>query len=48
MDAMRSFFRWVGDKVTRFRELTNGDDLNDAQMHRGDYHEFKSNPTGPG
>ena len=47
MDTMRTALRWLRDKVTRFREMTNGDDLHEAQMHRGDYHEFKSNPTGP-
>ncbi len=47
MDTLTRIARWIGDRVTRFRELSNGDDLHEAQMHRGDYHEFKSNPTGP-
>ena len=47
MDRFRSALRWVRDRVRHFRELTDGDDLHEAQMHRGDYHEFKANPTGP-
>ena len=47
MSAIRSILRWIGDRVRNFRELTNGDDLNDAQMHRGDYHEHRMLPPGP-
>lgn len=47
MDAVKSVLHWVAAKVRRFREFTSGDDLHEAQMNRGDGHEFKSNPGGP-
>ena len=48
MGAMRTAWRWLVAKARRVREWSSGDDLHEAQMNRSDYHEFKSNPGGPG
>ena len=47
MNVITAPFRWLGAKMRAIRELTSGEDLQDAQEHRGDYHEFRSNPGGP-
>ena len=47
MDSIRSAMRWLRRTFQNFRELSNGDDLNDAQTHRGDYHEHRMLPPGP-
>lgn len=47
MDSIRSAFRWVRAKFRRFQDLSNGDDLYDAQHQRGDDHEFRMLPPGP-
>ena len=44
MDAVRKLLRWMGAKLRQFNDLAGGEDLHDAQMNRGDYHEFKSIP----
>lgn len=47
MDSIRSVMRWVREKVRRFQDLSNGDDLYDAQHERSDYHEHRVLPPGP-
>ena len=47
MGKIKSVLHWIGAKIRRFREFASGDDLHEAQMNRGDDHEFKSNPGGP-
>ena len=47
MGKVKSVLHWLGAKIRRFREFASGDDLHEAQMNRGDDHEFKSNPGGP-
>ena len=44
MGTMKSVLHWLGSKIRHFRELASGDDLHEAQMNRGDDHEFKVNP----
>ena len=47
MSMVKSALRWIGARIRRFREWSSGDDLHEAQMNRGDDHEFRSNPGGP-
>jgi len=42
MGMVTSVLHWMGVKIRHFRDLTSGDDLHEAQTHRGDYHEPKS------
>ena len=44
MNLMKATWQWVSSHVRKVRELVSGDDLQDAQDHRGDYHEHKANP----
>ena len=44
MGMITSVLHWMGAKIRHFRELSSGDDLHEAQMNRGDDHEFKVNP----
>ena len=44
MGIIKSVVQWMGAKIRRFREFASGDDLHEAQMHRGDDHEFRVNP----
>jgi hypothetical protein len=48
MDLLRRGARWCSAKVVQLKGLISGDDLSEAQQHRSDDHEFKSNPLGPG
>jgi len=48
MGAMRRAWGWTTKKLRNMRELFSGEDLEDAQEHRGDYHEFKANPGSGG
>ena len=48
MGMMRNAWRWMGKKVQGFRNLMSDENLQDAQEHRGDYHEFKANPGSGG
>jgi hypothetical protein len=52
MGVMKDAWRWISSRVHSLRDLVSGDDLQDAQDHRGDDHEFKANPGsgigGPG
>ena len=47
MGKVKSVLHWLGAKIRRFREFASGDDLHEAQMNRGDDHEFKMHPGGP-
>ena len=47
MGAVKSVLHWVAATIRRFREFASGDDLHEAQMHRGDGHEIRPNPGGP-
>ena len=47
MAMVKSVLHWMGAKFRHFRDLFSGDDLHEAQMNRGDDHEFKVNPGGP-
>ncbi len=47
MNVLTSTVRRLFAVLRRIREWSSGDDLHDAQMNRGDDHEFKSNPGGP-
>jgi hypothetical protein len=48
MDIVKAAFRKVGGWIRKIRDWSSGDDLNDAQQHRGDDHERRANPSGPG
>lgn len=43
MGAVKKAWGWVAHKTRAWREMVSGDDLQDAQEHRGDSHEFKPN-----
>jgi hypothetical protein len=45
---MSRAWHWVGTKIRKWRNLLNEEDLQDAQEHRGDYHEYKANPGAGG
>jgi hypothetical protein len=44
MNVVKATWHWVLSHVRKMRELVSGDDLQDAQDHRGDYRERKANP----
>ena len=44
MGIVKSVLHWMGAKIRHFRELVSGNDLREAQLNRGDDHEFKVNP----
>jgi hypothetical protein len=44
MNVVKTAWRWIASRVHGFHDLVSGDDLQDAQDHRGDYHEYKANP----
>ena len=43
MGAVRKAWGWVARKARAWHDMISGDDLQDAQDHRGDDHEFKPN-----
>ena len=45
---IKSVLHWMGAKIRKFREFASGDDLYDAQTHRSDDYEPRSNSPGPG
>ena len=47
MDAVKALLRGTGRFIRKIRDWASGDDLHEAQMSRGDDHEFRSNPGGP-
>ena len=46
--SIKDMAHWLGAKVRSWKDLVSGDDLQDAQDHRGDYHEYKANPGSGG
>jgi len=48
MDKVKGMFGRLAAAVRRVWEWSSGDDLHEAQMQRGDYHEFKASSGGPG
>ena len=44
MGGAKTAWQWISSRVHHIRDLVSGDDLQDAQDHRGDYHEFRANP----
>ena len=42
MNVVKAFFSRIWAGVTRVREMIRGDDLIDAQQHRGDEHDPKA------
>ena len=48
METLRTALRAVGRWLRSARNWVSGDDLREAQSHRSDGHEFRSNPGGPG
>jgi hypothetical protein len=48
MDIVKAALRKFGGLIHRARDWASGDDLRDAQAHRGDDHERRANPGGPG
>ena len=48
MGVVTSVLHWMRAKIRSLGAFASGEDLTDAQTHRGDYHERRSNPAGPG
>ena len=46
MDIVKAALRGVGRWFRKARDFVSGDDLHEAQMHRGDEHEHRVNPGG--
>lgn len=48
MEILKTALRAVGRWLRSARDWASGDDLFEAQSHRSDGHELRSNPGGPG
>ncbi|HET9022580.1 MAG TPA: hypothetical protein VFN34_11900 [Ornithinibacter sp.] len=46
MGAIKSVLQWMRAKIRSLGAFAGGEDLTDAQSHRGDNYERKSNPGG--
>jgi len=47
MSMLKKALGRIGHAVKSIWSFATGDDLQEAQKNRGDYHEFKSNSGGP-
>ena len=48
MNVLKKVLGRIGHAMKGIWNFATSDDLQEAQKHRGDYHEFRSNPGGPG
>lgn len=48
MNVVKAALRKFGGLIRKVRDWSSGDDLRDAQMHRGDDDDRRANPGGPG
>ena len=44
METVKAALRGIGRFIRKVRDLASGDDLHEAQTHRGDKEEHRANP----